>query len=84
MRTLSLLLTPWAHAYILVWRRTPLHIDGRVWYASYILSCTGLPKTGAINQNGHVHLVNICACYVRNDSNSITIVKETRELRDEE
>ena len=57
----------------------------RVWSASYIPSCTGLPKTGATNQNAP-HLISeyLCLLRQRNDSNTITIVKETRELRDKE
>ena len=54
----------------------------RVWYASYIPSCTGLPKTGATNQNAP-RLISeyLCLLRQRNDLNSITIVKETRESR---
>ena len=57
----------------------------RVWSASYIPSCTGLPKTGATNQNAP-RLISeyLWLLRQRNDSNSITIVKETRELRDKE
>ena len=54
----------------------------RIWYAS---CCTGLPKTGATNQNAP-RLISEYLCLLRQriDSNSITIVKETRELRDKE
>ena len=54
------------------------------WCAS-LLSCTGLPKTGATNQNAP-RLISeyLCLLRKRNDSNSITIVKETRELGDKE
>ena len=49
----------------------------RVWSASYIPSCTGLPKTGATNQNAP-RLISeyLCLLRQRNDLNSITIVKE--------
>ena len=57
-----------------VWRRPPLH---------NVPSCTGLPKTGATNQNAP-RLISeyLCLLRQRNGSNSITKVKETRELRE--
>jgi len=56
-----------------------------VWYASFMSSCTGLPKTGVTNQNAS-HLISeyLCLLRQRNDSYGITIVKETCELRDQE
>jgi len=54
----------------------------RVWYMTI---CTGLPKTGATNQNAPCLISEyLCLLHQRNDSNNITIVKETRELRNKE
>ena len=62
----------------------PSH-KGRVWYASYIQSCTRLPKTGATNQNvPHLISTYLCLLHQRNDSNSLTIVKGTHQLRDKQ
>ena len=56
----------------------PLH-KVRVWYASYA-SCTGLPKT---NHNTPCLISEyLCLLHQRNDSNSITIVKVTSDIRE--
>ena len=49
----------------------------RVWYASYMPSCTRLPKTGVTNQNAP-RLISEYLCLLRqkNDLNYITIVKK--------
>ena len=48
-------------------------------------SCTRLPKTGATNQNAPCLISKyLCLLLQRNDSNNNPIVKETRELRDNE
>ena len=57
----------------------PLAWKVRVWYASYILSCTGLPKTGATNQI----VPMIINAFFNTDARSLSLMSIVNNIKSE-